>query len=524
MEEKKKNSVLVIDDENSNIMAVTHILSPDYTVYAAKNGQSGITAAEKYLPDVILLDIIMPEMDGYDAITALKKSDKTQNIPVIFITGLNDPGDEEKGLTLGAVDYISKPFSPAIVKLRVQNQIKIINQTQLIIAKEIAEKSSRAKGEFLSRMSHEMRTPMNAIMGMTALLKDIVETEKCGDMIEIINNASADLLKIIDDILDMYDIEDKKLRLSISEFSFPDLIHEILDKINPGITVKKQSLTTDIDASIPDMLTGDKKRLGQVILNLLSNAGKFTPEQGSIQIKAFVRDKKEKDLTMQVEVIDNGVGISREQHEKLFIPFEQVDGGINRQFGGTGLGLPISKHIIELMGGEIKVESEPGKGSKFMFTFKTQLKTSEKKDNSPVSLVGKTALLVEDVEINREIVIAMLENTGLQIECAENGREALDLFTSNPGKYDVILMDINMPEMDGLEATRRIRALEAEFCSDSKVRENCAERQGEVPIIAITANVLMSEVETYMAAGMTSHVGKPVDLDKLLNALSEHVK
>ena len=509
MDNPRKNSVLVVDDEGSNILALTHILSPDYTVYAAKNGENAIEAAKKYLPDVILLDIIMPEMDGYTVLAALKDSDTMGNIPVIFITGLSNAADEEKGLSLGAADYISKPFSPAIVKLRVLNQIKIINQTRLIIAKETAEKSSRQRSEFMSRMSHEMRTPMNAIMGMTTLAKSAAETEKRDDMLDKINDASGHLLKLIDDVLDMSDIEDNKLRLSVSEFSFAVMIREILNKANPDIKAKQQSLTTDIDPSIPDTLIGDERRLTQVILNLLSNASKFTPEQGSIQIGAHVREVEDETLTLRIEIIDNGIGMSAEQQLRLFIPFEQADGGIDRKFGGAGLGLAISKHIVMLMGGEISVESKPGKGSKFILTIKTGLRAPEAQEDDPVSLEGKTALLAEDVEINREIVIAMLEGTGLQIECAENGRIALDLFTAVPGKYDVILMDVNMPEMDGVEATRKIRALD--------VPEGAA-----VPIIAMTANVLMSEVETYLDAGMTDHVGKPVDFDKLLNKLYKY--
>jgi len=511
MDERKKNSVLIVDDENSNIMALTHILSAEYAVYAAKNGRKAIEAAEKYLPDVILLDVVMPEMDGYAVIAALKNNDRTKNIPVIFITGLSHADDEEKGLSLGAADYIGKPFSPAIVRLRVQNQIKIINQTRLIIEKETAEKSSRARSEFLSRMSHEMRTPMNAIMGMTALAKNAVNTEKRDDMLDKISGASGQLLRLIDDVLDMSDIEDNKLRLSCSEFSFAVTVRDILNKANPDIKKKQQSLTTDIDPSIPDTLIGDERRLEQVILNLLSNASKFTPEQGSIQINAFVRSVEYDTLAMQIEVIDNGIGISGEQREKLFIAFEQADGGADRKFGGAGLGLAISKHIVGLMGGEIWAESEPGKGSKFIFTVKTQIRTPETKDDAPVSLDGRRLLLAEDVEINREIVMAMLEDTGLKIVCAENGRIALEMFSAAPDGYDVVLMDINMPVMDGLEATRRIRALGTP-------------EGARVPVIAMTANVLMSEVETYIAAGMTDHIGKPVDFDKLLSKLYKYLK
>jgi CheY-like chemotaxis protein len=318
-------------------------------------------------------------------------------------------------------------------------------------------------------------------------------------------------LKLIDDILDMSDIEDNKLRLFCSDFSFAVLIRDILNRANSDIKKKQQSLTTNIDPSIPDTLVGDEKRLAQSIMNLLSNAVKFTPEQGLIQINAFVLRVEEETLVMQIEVIDNGIGISKEQREKLFIPFEQADGGIDRKFGGAGLGLAISKHIVGLMGGEIWVESEPGKGSKFAFTFKTQLKAPETNINTPASLEGKTVLLAEDVEINREIVIAMLEGTGLHIECAENGQEALGLYTATSDRYDCILMDINMPVMDGLEATRRVRALGTP-------------ESARIPIIAMTANVLMSEVETYLSAGMTDHIGKPVDFDKLLSKLHGYLR
>ena len=509
MDGPKKHSVLIVDDENSNIMALTYILGPEYTVYAAKSGQKALEAAGKYLPDVILLDILMPEMDGYAVISALKKAENTRDIPVIFITGLSDAGDEEKGLSLGAADYIGKPFRPAIVKLRIRNQIMIIDQTRLIIEKETAEKTSRHRSEFISRMSHEMRTPMNAIMGMSALAKDAVDSEKRDDMLEIIKTASGQLLKLIDDVLDMSDIEDNKLRLSFSEFGFAGMIRDMLDKAGLEAGKKRQSLTTVIDPSIPDTLVGDEKRLAQVIFSLLSNAIKFTPEHGVVQINAFVCDVEEETLTMQIEVTDNGIGMSEEQRKKLFIPFEQADGGIDRKYGGVGLGLAVSRYIIGLMGGEIWAESEPGRGSRFAFTVKMRLRTPEVKEAGPTSLDGKTALLAEDVEINREIVIAMLEETGLKIVCAENGSEALDMFSTDPGRYDVILMDINMPGMDGAEATRRIRALGTPEGT-------------RVPIIAMTANVLMSEVETYLADGMTDHIGKPIDFDELINKLNKY--
>jgi PleD family two-component response regulator len=201
MSKPKKNSVLIIDDDNANIMALTNILHPEYTVYGAKNGEDGIKASEKYLPDVILLDIMMPEMDGYTVLKSLKSSEATRDIPIIFITALSYDVNEEKGLALGAADYIAKPFTAGIVKLRVQNQIKIINQMRLIIEKEIAEKSSRAKLEFLSKMSHDMLTPMNAIMGFTEIAKTEGISEETEECLKEIEKASNELLELLKNLL-----------------------------------------------------------------------------------------------------------------------------------------------------------------------------------------------------------------------------------------------------------------------------------------------------------------------------------
>ena len=502
-----KNSVLIVDDEKTSLLYLNRLLDSNYVIYTARHAEEAIERANKYLPDLILLDIIMPGMTGYEVLAALKASEKTRDIPVIFITGLSSGEDEMKGLDLGAADYISKPFNPGIVKLRVRNQIKIINQTRLIIAKETAERSSRAKSEFLSRMSHEMRTPMNAVIGMMNLAQMTDDAAKREDCFIKAGVASRNLLHLIDDVLDISDIEDGKLNLAPSEFRFAETVKSILDEKSLLFGERHQELITDIDPSIPEFLICDKKRIVQVIGNLLSNAGKFTGDNGLIQFKAFALNSENDSLTIQIEVVDNGIGISEEQQKSLFTAFEQVDGGVSRKYGGAGLGLYISKSIAEKMGGGIWAESEPGKGSKFTFTFKAQVKVPDPKAD-PASFHGKTALLVEDVDINREIVMAMLEDTGLNFISAENGREALDLFTASPDKFDVILMDINMPEMDGVEATRRIRALGAP--------------EGmRVPIIAMTANILMSEVETYLAAGMNGHIGKPIDIAELIDKIQK---
>ena len=506
----KKHCVFLVDDNIVNLHEGKNALQNEYLVITIPSGEKLFSTLKKVTPDLILLDIDMPDMSGYEAMIELKTNEETAGIPVIFLTGKNQSDEEVLGLSFGAVDYLTKPFNQGLIRMRVKNQIKIIEQTRLIIEKEAAEKSSRDRSEFLSRMSHEMRTPMNAIMGMTAIAKNTNDAKATKEMLGKISDASENLLSLIDDVLDMSDIEDGKLKLENSEFRFKDMINEVLERTASGLHDKHQTLDVVVDPSIPETIISDKKRLSQVIRNLLSNAIKFSPEHGVIMLNASAQSVEDDTITIEVDITDNGIGILKEQFDRLFLPFEQTDGGIDRKFNGAGLGLAISKHIVRLMDGTIDVESVPSEGSRFMIRVKAHLKMLETGAGDTASLVGKTAILADDVEINREIVIAMLEGSGLQIECAENGSEALEMFRSSPEKYDVILMDINMPEMDGVEATRRIRALDAQEAA-------------EIPIIALTANVLASEVETYFAAGMTDHIGKPVDYDKLLEKLYKHM-
>lgn len=380
MSDIKKNSILVADDQNSNIAALTHILGPQYTIYAAKNGLSAIKTAKENLPDLILLDILMPEMDGYEVLSVLKSLEETKDIPIIFITGLSNIEDEKKGLSLGASDYITKPFSSAVVKLRVNNQIKIINQMRLITEKERAEKSSRTRIDFLARISHEMLTPMNAIMGLAQVLKIQLSkaygipdgVKKSVDEIEMASNY---LLGLIHDLLDVSGRQKGTFTLRNTAFSLDNTFKNISERVAGDLTKKQQVLTLNIDPLIPSPLVGDEDRLAQVITNLIINAIKFSPECSTICSSAYLLDENEATVTLKIEVIDNGIGISKEQQNVIFNLFEQVDESMTKAHGGIGLGLPISKRIIEMMEGNIWVESEIGKGSKFTFTCKVQKKT-----------------------------------------------------------------------------------------------------------------------------------------------------
>ena len=547
------------------------------------------------------------------------------------------------------VSTVSSAISSAVARA--------LKERERTEALEQAIQASRAKGDFLSNMSHEMRTPMNAIIGMTIIGKSSNTIEKKDYAFEKIDNASKHLLGVINDILDMSKIEANKLELSSASFDFEMMIQKVVNVINFRVDERRQLFYVNIDNNIPHILIGDDQRLSQVITNLLSNAVKFTPEEGSVHLDAHLVSEKDDKCCIEISVSDSGIGITDEQKARLFHSFEQAEAGTSRKYGGTGLGLAISKRIVELMGGSIWVESEPDHGSKFAFTVilqrgskevkrllpqgvdwnnlrifavdddyeicqffrdtsmhlgvfctvatsgekaaellaqdcnydiffldwklpgmngnelakiirdKTEQKSivilfssidwsmieddareagvdkflpkplfqssivdiinecigvgqpqeQSEKSNMGVDYSGHTIILAEDVEINREIVLSLLESTNLTIECAENGAQALKMFEEAPDKYDMIFMDVQMPEMDGYEATMRIRDFEARH------KLNLADSGKafrEIPIIAMTANVFKEDVDRCIKAGMNSHVGKPLNYDEVINKLN----
>jgi signal transduction histidine kinase len=390
---------------------------------------------------------------------------------------------------------------------------------EMLRAKEEAEKASSAKSEFLANMSHEIRTPMNAIIGMTHIAKTSADPERKDYCLEKIENASAHLLGVINDILDMSKIEANKLELSNAEFAFEKMLIRVSNVVDFRVAEKFQNFFIKTDHTIPGFIISDEQRLSQVITNLLSNAIKFTPDRGTITLRTHKLEEQAGFCVLKFEVQDTGIGITEEQRGRLFKSFEQADSGISRRFGGTGLGLAISKRIVEMMGGTIWVESEPGKGSTFIFTIRAVVGTpkqtamaspEEAPGTEEAGLEGKRILLAEDIEINREIVITILEPYGISIRSAENGIQAVKLFRDHPGDFDIILMDIHMPEMDGYEATRQIRALPI---PEAKT----------IPIVAMTANVFAEDFERCIAAGMNDHVGKPLNIEQVIEKLQKYV-
>ncbi|MCL2124622.1 MAG: ATP-binding protein [Oscillospiraceae bacterium] len=393
------------------------------------------------------------------------------------------------------------------------NEINMQNDELLELTIE-AEAANRAKSDFLANMSHEIRTPMNAIIGMTSIGKSAASADRKDYALDRIESASAHLLGVINDILDMSKIEAAKFELSPTVFNFREMIQRVLNIINLKVQENKQDFSVSIGDDIPEFLLCDDQRLAQVITNLLSNAVKFTPEEGSISLTVTLVGDNADRCRIRVEVSDTGIGISEEQQERLFTSFGQAESSTTRKYGGTGLGLVISKRIVEMMNGRIWVESTLGKGSDFVFEIEASaarqadiIDTSMESDSGAMSnFADYRILLAEDMEINREIVLALLEPTQLKIDCAENGLEALRLFRDNFEQYGMIFMDIQMPEMDGYEATRQIRALNIPWAKS-------------IPIVAMSANVFREDIERCLDAGMSGHIGKPLDINEVMSTL-----
>jgi len=397
-------------------------------------------------------------------------------------------------------------------------------QVKLETALEAAEAANRAKSTFLANMSHEMRTPMNAIIGMVTIGKPATDIERKDYCLTKIEDASRHLLGVINDVLDMSKIEAGKFDLSPVEFDFEKMIRRVVDVVTFRVNEKKQKLNVNIDDAVPQTLIADDQRFTQVLTNLLGNAVKFTPEAGLIQLNAKYLGEENDICTLEISVSDTGIGISAEQQKHLFSSFQQAEASTTRRFGGTGLGLAISKSIVEMMGGKIWLNSEFGKGSVFTFTVKaTKGKSNEIKDSASTGngkeekdtniegiFAGRRILLAEDVEINREIVLALFESTKLEIDCAVNGKDAVQKFSENPDSYELIFMDIQMPEMDGYEATQRIRAMNIPKAKN-------------IPIIAMSANVFKEDVEKCLQAGMNGHVGKPLNFDEVMDKLKKYL-
>lgn len=527
--------VLLIEDNPGDARLIKEYLSEVPGKFFEVDWVDRLSEGLKHIDgkDAALLDLTLPDSVGLD--TFKRVHSQAPALPIIVLSGNDDDSLALKALQDGAQDYLVKGQVGAQLLARsIQYAIerKIIAEAlkseiakhmeleaDLIKAKEAAEEAAKAKASFLANMSHELRTPMNAVIGFSSLLLDETLTPVHKEYIEGIRNGGEALLAIINDILDFSSAENDKVELEHQQFSLKQLIDESLDLVAVQASQKGVILSQTINYSTPDTIIGDQGRLRQILVNLLSNAVKFT-DNGKVTVSVSSKAANGDQSQISFEVKDTGIGIPQNRMNEIFEPFTQLERTISRKRGGVGLGLAITKNLVELMGGKIWFESVPGKGSTFHFTIRAETVPgkqldSRKMDRVKMDLVAAPEsspglkpmriLVAEDNPSNQKVLVKMLKRMGYRADAVADGSEVIEALERQ--NYDLVLMDIKMPEMDGITATQVIRKLRPE---------------NGPKIIAITAYALVGDRDRCLEAGMDDYISKPVQLKELEAVLKKY--
>jgi CheY-like chemotaxis protein len=542
--------ILVVDDMTQNLQILMSILEKvGYNISFATSGKQTLERLTKVKPDLILLDLMMPDLDGLEVCKRLKADPNCCDIPVIFLTASHEPDKLLEAFEKGAVDYVTKPFKTAELLARVKTHLELKqtrdelkNMTEeLEIARDSALELSNLKSQFLANMSHEIRTPMNGVLGMTDLLLNTELNQQQRDYLKILRGSGEDLLKLIEDILEISKLEMGATKLSYISFDLRDLLREISLKFEPLVNQKSLDFSFVIEEEIPPEIIGDRFYLDKILSNLIDNSIKFT-SQGHIIIKLSSQISPVKheligdnisiisDDNLIITVEDTGIGISKDDQDKMFKSFSQIDSSNTRKYGGTGLGLAICKHLVNLMKGEISYQSIQGKGSTFFLEIPIGIEekyqkhqqiiptdtlinqdniniVKTKKNESKSALITDKnihILVVEDSIINRKVLVHQLQLMGYTVNSADNGEEALAQIEKL--NYDLIFMDCQMPVLDGYDATTKIRQIQKEKKSI---------------IIGLTANVLQSDRQKGLDVGMDDYLNKPISVESLREVLNK---
>ncbi len=518
------SQVLLVEDDPRMPEVLAGLLQEDgIDLLNAANADDALALVRDRQVDLVLLDLGLPGMNGFDLLRELKSSPKTESIPVIVLTAWNSTTDKLHGFELGASDYLTKPFETAELRARLnatlrakrlQDELAQANR-DLSVAHKAAESAAQTKADFLATMSHEIRTPMNGVIAMAELLFETPLNPEQRGYVEMIHSSGEAMLTICNDILDFSKIEAGKLELESEPFDLRECVESALDVLATQAAEKQLDLAYLIDDGTPSRVVGDVTRLRQVLVNLLSNGIKFT-EHGEVVVQVKILSPPQSEAgtaaswLLHFSVRDTGIGIPPERLARLFKAFSQADASTARQYGGTGLGLTISKRLVELMGGKMWVESLPGKGSTFHFSlpFKPSPQTEQRPLDGPQPQLAKLRLLVvDDNATNCRILTVQAGKWGMIPRCTPSPRQALEWLRAGE-QFDLAILDMQMPGMDGLMLAGEIRKLP---------------QMTTLPLILLTSMRVRADNPDFLKAAFASCLTKPIKPAQLHEVLGRAI-